>query len=66
MTRATIAGGALEPPLTGHLPGRLRWGGEEAFWGNYFNGAKKENPWADVAQVELDRPPAMYPLLGRR
>lgn len=27
--------------------GRLRWGGsEEAFWGNYFNGVKKENPWA--------------------
>jgi hypothetical protein len=27
--------------------GRLRWGGgEEAFWGDYFNGAKKENPWA--------------------
>ncbi len=30
--------------------GRLRWGGdEEAFWGNYFNGFKDENPWA--AQV---------------
>lgn len=27
--------------------GRLRWGGnQEAFWGDYFNGAKKENPWA--------------------
>jgi hypothetical protein len=27
--------------------GRLRWGdGEEAFWGDYFNGAKKENRWA--------------------
>ncbi len=26
--------------------GRLRWGGaEEAFWGDYFNGAKDENPW---------------------
>jgi hypothetical protein len=36
--------------------GRLRWGGgEEAFWGDYFNGAKKENPWA--AQV----PPAQRP-----
>jgi hypothetical protein len=33
------------------LTGRLRWGGgnEEAFWGDYFNGAKHENPW--VAQV---------------
>ena len=30
--------------------GRLRWGGgEEAFWGDYFNGIKKENPW--VAQL---------------
>ena len=27
--------------------GRLRFGGdEEAFWGNYFNGVKDENPWA--------------------
>jgi len=26
--------------------GRLRWAGaEEAFWGDYFNGAKEENPW---------------------
>ena len=34
--------------------GRLRWGGdEEAFWGNYFNGFKDENPW--VAQVLLER-----------
>jgi hypothetical protein len=36
--------------------GRLRWGGdEEAFWGDYFNGAKKENPW--VAHVPLERLP---------
>ena len=36
--------------------GRLRWGGgEEAFWGDYFNGAKKENPW--VAQVPVERLP---------
>jgi hypothetical protein len=36
--------------------GRLRWGGdEEAFWGNYFNGAKKANPWA--SHVGLDRLP---------
>ena len=26
--------------------GRLRWGGgEEAFWGDYFNGEKGKNPW---------------------
>jgi hypothetical protein len=36
--------------------GRLRWGGdEEAFWGNYFNGAKSENPWA--AYVPSERLP---------
>jgi hypothetical protein len=36
--------------------GRLRWGGgEEAFWGDYFNGAKKENPW--VAHVPPGRLP---------
>ncbi|MGH9630984.1 MAG: hypothetical protein ACRD7E_21970, partial [Bryobacteraceae bacterium] len=36
--------------------GRLRWGGEEeAFWGNYFNGAKNENPW--VAHVPPERLP---------
>ena len=29
--------------------GRLRWGrgrGQEAFWGDYFNGFKTQNPWA--------------------
>jgi hypothetical protein len=36
--------------------GRLRWGGEqEAFWGDYFNGVRKENPW--VAQVPPGRLP---------
>jgi len=36
--------------------GRLRWGGdEEAFWGDYFNGFKDENPWA--AHVPLERLP---------
>jgi hypothetical protein len=34
--------------------GRLRWGGgEEAFWGDYFNGFKDENPW--VAHVPPER-----------
>jgi hypothetical protein len=36
--------------------GRLRWGGgQEAFWGDYFNGSKHENPWA--AQVPPERLP---------
>jgi hypothetical protein len=36
--------------------GRLRWGGdEEAFWGDYFNGSKDENPW--VAHAPLERLP---------
>jgi len=34
---------------------RLRFGGdEEAFWGDYFNGFKEENPWAvDVPPERL-------------
>src|SRR5262245_45586420 len=33
--------------------GRLRFGRkEEAFWGDYFNGAKKTNPWLDNALLE--------------
>jgi hypothetical protein len=36
--------------------GRLRWGGDqEAFWGDTFNGAKHENPWA--VQVPPERLP---------
>src|ERR671913_1755794 len=31
--------------------GRLRFGGdEEAFWGDYFNGVKRANPWAAHTQ----------------
>jgi len=42
---ATVFGATYE--------GRLRWGGdEEAFWGDYFNGFKDKNPWAD----DLRRP----------
>lgn len=34
--------------------GRLRFGGdEEAFWGNYFNGSKGQNPWAGHLPGEL-------------
>jgi hypothetical protein len=36
--------------------GRLRWGGsQEAFWGDYFNGLKQENPW--LAHVPPERLP---------
>ncbi len=38
--------------------GRLRWGGggdQEAFWGDYFNGVKREIPW--LADVPLERRP---------
>ena len=44
--RITTADGAT-------YEGRLRWGGdEEAFWGDYFNGSKDENPWAAHASLE--------------
>ncbi len=33
--------------------GRLRFGGdEEAFWGDYFNGHKEQNPWASLVPPE--------------
>lgn len=36
--------------------GRLRWGiDQEAFWGDYFNGSKHENPW--FARVPPERLP---------
>ena len=41
--------------------GRLRWGrDQEAFWGDYFNGAKNANPWAvhaPLAQRPKERSP---------
>lgn len=48
--RVTMRGGAVHE-------GRLRWGDgdQEAFWGDTFNGAKKENPW--IAQVPAGRLP---------
>jgi hypothetical protein len=29
--------------------GRLRWDDEEAFWGDFFNSSKEDNPWVDEA-----------------
>lgn len=63
--KAAATGGAAEPAhpsfLYGRIAtvdgvtyeGRLRWGdGEEAFWGDYFNGAKKQNPWVSYIPPE--------------
>lgn len=34
--------------------GRLRWGrDQEAFWGDLFNGAKRDNPWLAQVPAEL-------------
>jgi hypothetical protein len=44
--RVTTGGGVT-------YEGRLRWGGnQEAFWGDYFNGAKDGNSWAALAPPE--------------
>lgn len=46
--------------------GRLRCGrGEEAFWGDYFNGVKRENPWAEeVPPDELPQVQRTIELFG--
>ena len=46
--------------------GRLRWGGdEEAFWGDYFNGVKDENPWvAEVAPERLPKERSSFKVFG--
>lgn len=44
--RVTTLGGTV-------YEGRLRWGGgEEAFWGDTFNGRRKGNPWAALVPPE--------------
>lgn len=49
--RIRSAGGAV-------YEGRLRWGGDqEAFWGDYFNGIKANNPWAAYVSPERLRAP---------
>lgn len=57
--------GRVHTTSAGVYEGRLRWGGtEEAFWGDFFNGVKDENPWA--AYVSPDalagarRPPTLF------
>ncbi|MEW5981947.1 MAG: hypothetical protein AB1806_06205 [Acidobacteriota bacterium] len=60
-TSETVAGEAHPSLLYGRITvdggttyeGRLRWGGnQEAFWGDYFNGVKDQNPWASQVPPE--------------
>ena len=45
--------------------GRLRWGGDqEAFWGDYFNGAKDGNPWAAYAPGEAGKARKGFEIFG--
>jgi hypothetical protein len=54
--RITTSGGVTHE-------GRLRWGGgQEAFWGDYFNGVKSKNLW--VAQVPPERVPKERSSIG--
>ena len=43
--------------------GRLRWGrDQEAFWGDFFNGAKTDNPWATYAVQAAE--PSPFEIFG--
>jgi hypothetical protein len=57
--RITLVGGAT-------YEGRLRWGrDQEAFWGDYFNGFKDENPWAaHVPPEQLRKAPRPIKIFG--
>ena len=45
--------------------GRLRFGGnEEAFWGDYFNAFKDENPWVAHAPPELVKQRRSFEIFG--
>ncbi|MDA8019234.1 MAG: hypothetical protein MPN21_17475 [Thermoanaerobaculia bacterium] len=41
--------GEVETRSGNTYKGRLRWGDEEAFWGDFFNSSKDERPWAEEA-----------------
>jgi hypothetical protein len=46
--------------------GRLRFGGdEEAFWGDYFNGVKRGNPWAEFVPRSARRTADGRPVMAR-
>ncbi len=57
--RITLYGGAT-------YEGRLRWGrDQEAFWGDYFNGFKDQNPWAaHVPPERLRKEPRPIKIFG--
>lgn len=46
--------------------GRLRFGGtQEAFWGDFFNGAKVDNPWVAYVPAErLPKEPEVFAVFG--
>lgn len=44
--------------------GRLRWGEEEAFWGDLFHGRKAELPWQDEVPEDQRRRPSTLTLFG--
>lgn len=47
--------------------GRIRWGdGEEALWGHFFNGTKKQNPWAQYVDPDMLREPRAVEVFGVR
>jgi hypothetical protein len=56
-----LSGEELQVERTGDL------GAENAGMLIFIDGSQRAEyvPWSEVAQVELDRPPAMYPPLGR-
>ncbi|HWQ33637.1 MAG TPA: hypothetical protein VNQ79_12360 [Blastocatellia bacterium] len=56
--RITLEGGTT-------CEGRLRWGrDQEAFWGDYFNGFKQQNPWAAHVPPELLKKPRPIRIFG--
>ncbi len=44
--------------------GRLRWGEQEAFWSDLFNGSKSERPWLEEIPSDRRSQPAKINLFG--
>lgn len=47
--------GEVETRSGNTYKGRLRWGDEEAFWGDFFNSSKDERPWVEDAPRDFRR-----------